>query len=248
MSGCKDLDKIINELLRIEEFPVGWKFVRDESELTGAVLAKKKLYSCQMLKIASQGGYVHAATKNELSCHMEKFVYGMEPLTDTLLETETRYIKTKDTAKKWFLEALPKTRCYGIKVGPLSKVNFTPDVIALIVNAWQATRCIHAYIYETGENLQFMVGPNAIPCAYGAVYAYNAGKPNLVPACSGARTQAKFGKDDMAFFMPFKDADKFIYGLKETHKKGLRVPFFLYLGYPPKPPKSVFKKEKYIDI
>lgn len=243
MSSCRDLEQRINELLRLGEFPVGWKFVKHERELNGITLVRKKVYSCQMLKIASQGGYVHAATENELSCHHERFIFGMESLQDIHLESQMKYVKTKDIAKKWFLEKVPKTKCKGIMVGPLGKVGFTPDLIVLSVNAWQATRCIHAYTHESGENLQFVIGPSAIPCAYGAVYVYNAGKPNLVTACSGARTYAKFEKNDLSFFIPFKDAEKFINGLKETHKKRLTVPLLLDLGYPPKPPKSVFKKE-----
>ena len=243
MSNCKNLEKAINELLRLEEFPVGWKFVRDESELAGVTLVKRKVYSCQMLKIASQGGYVHAATENELSCHHERFIFGMEPLQNIHLETQMKYAKTKDIAKKWFLDRVPKTKCVGIMVGPLGKVGFTPGLIVLPVNAWQATRCIHAYLHENGDDFNSVTGPSAIPCAYGAVYVYNTGKPNLVTACSGARAYGKFEKNDLSFFMPFQDVEKFIEGLKETHKKGVTVPLLLDLGFPPKPAKSVFEKE-----
>jgi len=214
----------------------------DENELVGVTLVKKKVYSCQMLKIASRGGYVHAATENELSCHHERFVFGMELLQDIHFKNHMKYVKTKDIAKRWFIENLPKTKCIGIAVGPLSKIHFRPDLVFLPVNAWQATRCIHAYTYENGENLSFLMGSGALPCAYGAVYTYNTGKPNLVSACSGTRIYGKFEKNDLSFFISFKDLDKFINGLKETHKKGLRCPLLPYLGYPPKPPNDVFSK------
>ncbi len=244
MGSYEHLEKAINELLRLDEFPIGWKFVKDESELTGVALVKKKVYSCQMLKIASQGGYVHAATENELSCRHERYIFGMEPLQDKHLEIQMKYAKTKDVAEKWFLERAPKTKCKGIMVGPLGKVTFTPDLIVLIVNAWQATRCIHAYLHESGEDFQFVIGPSAIPCAYGAVYVYNTGKPNLVTACSGARAYGKFEKNDLSFFMPFQDVDKFVEGLRETHRKGVTVPLLLDLGFPPRPAKSVFERDR----
>jgi len=101
----------------------------DENELVGVTLVKKKVYSCQMLKIASRGGYVHAATENELSCHHERFVFGMELLQDIHFKNHMKYVKTKDIAKRWFIENLPKTKCIGIAVGPLSKIHFRPDLV-----------------------------------------------------------------------------------------------------------------------
>ena len=247
MVGYEELERTLTELLRMEEFPVGWKFVEDESELSEMLRPKKKVYSCQMMKIASQGGFVLAATDKELACRHERLAFDMEPLEDTYVQSiQMRYVKDKEVAKKWLLEMRPtlKKRRRGIIVGPLSKVPFTPDIIILTVNAWQATRCIHAYAYHDGENLNFMMGLGALPCAYGAVYVYNTGKPNLVTACSGAREWGKFERNDLSFFMPFKDANRFVEGLKATHGKGLRVPMFLDLGYPPKPARAVFENDK----
>jgi len=238
------MEQTITNLLRLDENVVGWKFIRSESELSGIARAKRKVYSCQMLKVASQGGYVLAATENELSCSYERFVFGMMHFQDSLLISHlNRYAKTKDTAMKWLMENLPKTKCKGVAVGPLSKIRFAPDVIYIPVNSWQATRCIQACTYESGENLNFLMGMSALPCAYGAVYTYTSGKPNLVTACSGARVYGKFDKNELAFFIPFSYVNRFTEGLKDTDKKGLKCPLFLYLGFPPQSPKSIFTSE-----
>lgn len=243
MANYRELEQNITELLRLEQYPVAWKFVKDENELKGVALVKKKIYSCQMLKIASTGGYVVGATEEELACIFEKISFGMAEIEEESIKRQMRYAKNEEIAKKE-IELKPKLKSKGIIVGPLSKVRFTPDLIALFVNAWQAMRCVHAYVHETGENINFVIGPNATPCAYGPVYVYNNGKPNLVLPCSGARIYGKFQTDELTFFMPFRDADTFLNGLKATDAKGLKVPLLMDLGYPPKEPKNVFEKEE----
>ena len=239
-----DFEKTISGLLRLDEFPVGLKFVHNEQGLKGIVRAKRRLYSCQMLKIAGQGGYLHAATERELSCPHERIVFGMADVTDEDVERQTTYVSGKEIARKWFKTQLPRTKCRGLIAGPLGKMESDPDIVALTVNAWQATRCIHAYTFHDGLNMQFVTGPAAIPCAYGAVYVYNSGKPNLVTACSGARRYGKFEKNDLLFFFPFRDIEKLVKGLQESEKNGLSVPLLLDLGYPPRIPKAVFQEPR----
>jgi len=244
MASYVDFEKTMSELLRLDEFPVGLRFVHDDREFEGVARAKRRLYSCQMLKIAGQGGYLHSATQQELSCPHERIVFGMAAITDEDIERQTTYVSNREVARKWFETQVPRTKCLGLIVGPLSKMKDEPDVLALTVNAWQATRCIHAYTFQDGLNAQFVTGPAAIPCAYGAVYVYNSGRPNLVTACSGARRYGKFEKGDLIFFFPFKDIEMFVEGLQESNKNGLTVPLFLDLGYPPRIPKAVFQEPK----
>lgn len=236
------LENAISGLLRLDEFPVGLKFVHDEKELNGVARAKRRLYSCQMLKIAGQGGYLHAATGRELSCPHERIIFGMSEVTDDDVERQMRYVRGKDLAREWFETQVPRTSCKGLIVGPLGKMKADPDIVALTVNAWQATRCINAYAIHDGVNMQFVTGSAAIPCAYGAVYVYNSGRPNLVTACSGARRYGKFEKNDLIFFFPFKDIGKFVEGLQESDRQGLSVPLLLDLGYPPRIPDAVFQE------
>jgi len=242
MKAYNDFETTISELLRLDEFPVGLKFLHSEEDCKGVAQAKRRLYSCQMLKIAGQGGYLHAATERELSCPHERIVFGMAEVTDEDVERQTTYVSGKENARKWFETQLPRTRCKGLIVGPLGKMESEPDIVALTVNAWQATRCIHAYTFHGGVNMQFVTGPAAIPCAYGAVYVHNSGKPNLVTACSGARRYGKFEKNDLIFFFPFRDIEKFVEGLQESDKNELSVPLLLDLGYPPRIPKAVFEE------
>lgn len=242
MAAYNDFERTICGLLKLDELPVGLKFVHNEREFDGVVGAKRRLYSCQMLKIAGQGGYLHAATDRELSCPHERIVFGMAEVNDEDVERQTTYVSTKEVARKWFETQMPRTNCRGLIVGPLGKMKSDPDIVALTGNAWQATRCIHAYTYHDGVNMQFVTGPAAIPCAYGAVYVHNSGKPNLVTACSGARRYGKFEKNDLIFFFPFKDIEKFVEGLQESDKNGLSVPLLLDLGYPPRIPKAVFEE------
>jgi uncharacterized protein (DUF169 family) len=238
----KELEKELTELLRLQDYPVAVKFATEDNDLKGAQKPKKDLYSCQMLKIASTGGYVIAAPQERLVCSNERLCFGFEEVQEKNINSQMRYAKTREIAEKQ-VNLRPKTKCIGIICGRLERVRFEPDVLVLTVDAWQATRLIHAYVHETGEDMTFTTGTNAIPCAYGIVYVHETKKPNVTFPCSGARSYGKYQNNEINFNIPWSMAELFLAGLKATDQKGLKVPFFLDFGYPPKDPMNVFKDE-----
>jgi len=238
----KEIEKELTELLRLQEYPVAVKFALDDNDFKGVQKSKKDIYSCQMLKIASNGGYVIAAAKERLVCPNERLCFGFEEVQEKNINSQMRYAKTREIAEKQ-IALRPKTKCIGIICGSLGRARFEPDVLVLTVDAWQATRLIHAYVHETGEDMSFTTGTNAIPCAYGIVYAYETKKPNITLPCSGARSYGKYLSDEMGFNIPWRMVGLFLDGLKATDAKGLKVPLLLDLGYPPKDPMNVFKEE-----
>ncbi|PKM92518.1 MAG: hypothetical protein CVU81_00035 [Euryarchaeota archaeon HGW-Euryarchaeota-1] len=238
----KELEKDLMELLKLQEYPVAVKFAVEDNDFKGVQKPKKDLYSCQMLKIASTGGYVIAAPQERLVCPNERLCFGFEEVQEKNINSQMRYAKSREIAEKE-IELRPKTKCIGIICGRLERVRFEPDILVLTVDAWQATRLAHAYVHETGEDMTFVSGTNALPCAYGLVYVRNTGKPNITLPCSGARSYGKYGSDEMSFNIPWSMMGLFLDGLKATDAKGLKVPFLLDLGYPPKDPMNVFKDE-----
>ena len=238
----KELEKDLMELLKLQEYPVGVKFATEDKDFRGAQKSKKDLYSCQMLKIASMGGYVIAAPDERLVCSNERLCFGFEEVKEKNIDSQMRYAKSREIAEKQ-VALRPKTKCIGLICGRLGRLRFSPDVLVLTVDAWQTTRLVHAYVHETGEDMIFTTGTNAIPCAYGLVYVHETGKPNITFPCSGARAYGKFRNDEINFDIPWAMIELFLNGLKATDQKGLKVPFLIDLGYPPKDPMNVFKNE-----
>ncbi len=241
----REAEQKLTGLLRLEEYPTAIKFAKTKEDFRGVkMIPKKGIYSCQVFKIASTGGFAVGADADSLACLNERVIFGIateESMQNALdIEIQKYAGGNKEIGKK-MIEKWPKLKCIGVMAAPLSKTRFHPDVVMLTVDAWKTQRLIHAYTYHDGEDLIFRAGTNATPCAYGAVYVTNTGKPNLAATCSGAREYGKYQTDDIAFFIPYKDMEKVIKGLEETDKTGLKVPHFIDFGVPTKKPKELFE-------
>ena len=244
----RDIHEKFMDLLKLKEYPIGIKFAKKEDDFKGSHRIKKDLYSCQLMKIASCGDFLVCVSRENLTCLNERLCFGFEEIGEEHIDTQLKYAKDRHIAQKQVnsrptLNLSEGFECIGIVAGPLSKMRIDPDVIAITVDPWQATRLVHSYLHETGDNLTFVSGTNALPCAYGLVHTFNTGRPNLVLPCSGARIYGKFQDNDMTFTIPVKLLDIFLLGLVATDNKKLSVPLLLDLGYPPKNPMDIFKNE-----
>jgi uncharacterized protein (DUF169 family) len=117
-----------------------------------------------------------------------------------------------------------------VVVGPLRAARFEPQVVAVYGNSAQVMRMVAAALFETGGSLHSEFSARA-DCAEIVNRTRETGRPQVILPCYGDRVFGQTQDHEMAFTLPWSDADSFARGLDGTHQGGVRYPIPHYLRY-----------------
>ena len=110
MENWKNLGQTLEELLRLQTYPLAVKFVKDESEFPEKVRRpEQKIAICQALTISRRWGWTMGVTEDDSGCPGVSLAYGWNKLIDE--ETLGQFFLTAgyaadETGVQTFMEIL----------------------------------------------------------------------------------------------------------------------------------------------
>ena len=220
----KDLSKRVAGAARLETRPLGFKFIKEESELkdiTGIKRSSFKRTVCQFVGSARHLGKAWAAVAEDQLCQVGAWCLGVFPyapesfLSGELYATD-RVIKVTDaeTAKK-MVEEFPKNkdRFEAFAVMPLDggtaagRITFEPDQVIIYGEPGQLGPMIFATCGALGIPAFEVRGLGEVAlCSDGLAACWNTDEPKFFMPCIGDRAFGGTSKSEAAIVIP---ADKF---------------------------------------
>jgi len=148
---------------------------------------------------------------------------------------------TKDAAAGAKTEAAAPCFDFGkyfaMVSGPLSRIDFEPDVVLAFGNPAQVMRLVTGALWESGGYIESRFSGRT-DCADEVIETMQTGKPQVILPCYGDRIFGQTQDHEMAFALPWKFAATLVEGLEGTHKGGVRYPIPNHLRYTAKFPPS----------
>jgi uncharacterized protein (DUF169 family) len=247
------LNAHLEKHLRVATFPVGIRALAPGE--TPPAKAKRpakdlgvKVAICQAIAYARRYGWTLAFSGDDLSCPIAKAAFGFAERNDYYASgalADGMYAACREAGAR-LEDALPKLapgEVGGIVVGPLSRIDWSPETVLVYGNSAQVTRLVNASLYERGGSMT-AESTGRGDCADIIIRSRRTGAPQFVLPCYGDRIFGMTADDEMAFTFPFAMADEIVKGLEGTHAGGVRYPIPVYLRYQAEFPKSYQELEK----
>lgn len=138
MEKYKNITKIMTNILNLKSYPVGVKFYKDADKLLKEIGesfdGKSKYRYCQALMEARFGDRV-ILHKDNITCPASAAAFGFKPLVEKLRQGEMLFqmglFASKEAAART-MAMIPRLELgyyQAVALGPLSDINFKPDVI-----------------------------------------------------------------------------------------------------------------------
>lgn len=226
-----ELAKELETLLRLRTFPVGWKRLKKEGDLSKIRKVRKfdhRYTWCQAVTAASTAGWTIGVTAQDPNVCRFKNIAGLAPTPEEELTGKNfagYYSETIEASKKQ-TEALVRVPVDGYEamvIAPLAGEKFDPDLVLVYGNACQMMFLSYALQWKDYERLQFyFVGEGA--CSDSFAQCYITGKPALAIPCYGERRLGHVTDDELAFAIPGTMVGKTVEGLKGLAAVKLRYP------------------------
>ncbi len=243
---AKSLGEAIEQHIRPDTFPLGIKMVTRAEDIPEK--AKRpgrdlKIDSalCQGMSISRRYGWTMAVSRDDISCPIGATLFGLQPRVPHFDEGHCcAGMYTKDAAAGAKTEAAAPCfdfgKYYAMVSGPLSRIDFEPDVVLVFGNPAQVMRMVTGALWESGGYIHSRYSGRT-DCADEVIETMQTGKPQVILPCYGDRIFGQTQDHEMAFSFPWKLATTMVEGLEGTHKGGVRYPipqFMRYTGkFPP---------------
>jgi uncharacterized protein (DUF169 family) len=248
------LNQAIEKHIRPNTFPLGIKMLKREEDIPEK--AKRPGQDmhfdsalCQGMGISRHYGWTIAVSRNDISCPIGATLFGFQPQVDHFTEGHCcAGMYTKDAAAGAKTEAAAPCFDFGeyfaMVSGPLSRIDFEPDVVLLFGNPAQVMRMLTGALWESGGYIHSRFSGRT-DCADEVIETMKTGKPQVILPCYGDRIFAQTQDHEMAFSFPWSFAQILVEGLDGTHKGGVRYPIPNYLRYSGSFPPSYEELRKY---
>jgi uncharacterized protein (DUF169 family) len=247
------LNAHLEKHLRVSTFPVGIRSLAPGE----AVPAKAKrpakdlgvkVAICQAIGFARRYGWTVAFTGDDLSCPIAKATFGFAErnayyTSGTL--ADGMYASCREAGAR-LEDALPRYEAgevAGVVVGPLSRIDFTPETVLVYGNSAQVMRLVNACLFEQGGSLKSETTGRG-DCAEIVIRSRRTNEPQFILPCYGDRVFGMTADDEMAFTFPYAMAGRVVTGLEGTHAGGVRYPVPVFLRYQAEFPRSYQELEK----
>jgi uncharacterized protein (DUF169 family) len=248
------LAKVIEEHVRPATFPLGIKMVASAAEIPEKAKRpgrdlKFDSALCQGLSIARHYGWTLAVSREDISCPIGATLFGFQPRVEHFDQGHCcAGMYTKDAATGAKTEAAAPCfdfgRYFAMVSGPLSRIDFEPDVVLAFGNPAQVMRLVTGALWETGGYIHSRFSGRT-DCADEIIETMQTGKPQVILPCYGDRIFGQTQDHEMAFALPWAMRDALVGGLEGTHKGGVRYPIPSYLRYTGKFPPAYEEVRKY---
>ncbi len=209
-------------LLGLTRKPVGIKFLlhKEEFDAFEAQAPKNRMSYCTVVRRAGEGR-CQKIHRGHSACMGGAMALGLEKPGPDVISGRRRYLQgayqdltVAHKVSKGMVYCQHET--YGLAVMPLEAFQTEPDVVILILNAYQGMRVAQGYAYQGGHvRGTSFAGMQAI-CQECTSYPYENDCLNLSLMCSGTRMLAGWKEDELAVGMPYHLLPQVIQGLKQT--------------------------------
>jgi uncharacterized protein (DUF169 family) len=216
----------LTETLGLEREPVAITFLYDEADFEAypAPVPDSKIPYCVMVKQAATKGVARKTLLEHHACDGGTTALGLEPSTHEIDSGKTYFsynlYSSVSTAHR-HLDGI-KRLCdgpfsvHGIAIVPLSQCERTPDVVIMVVNAWQSMRLVQGYAYHTGKKPQIDMGAMQAMCSEVTASPYYSGELNISVMCPSTRMLCKWAENDMLAGIPYELFDMIASGVQAT--------------------------------
>jgi uncharacterized protein (DUF169 family) len=212
----------LSSVLDIKRNVVGVHFIYDQQtfEESEAVLLKRPITYCVMVKSASKGARIKA-TLEQFGCGGGSRALGLnEPSAEYQSGQEYRNFGLyRDSAiAKNVVNNMTfiKHRLYGVVIQPLEFFVEKPDVVLIITNSFNSMRIIQGYTYQFGTQVNFKMTGNQAVCSECTAYPYETNSINISMFCCGTRYLAAWSMDEVAIGMPYEIFVQTVEGVYQT--------------------------------
>ncbi len=238
MEKWRKIGQSLEELLRLQTYPLAIKFVQDESEFPEKTRRpEQKIAVCQALTISRRWGWTMGITENDSGCPGASLTYGWTKLIDE--ETLAQFFLAAGYASdeigvQTFMEnidRLPSGKYRGIIASPLTRTRIIPDIILVYGNPAQIMRLIQGAMYKEGKTLANNLSGIMASCTSGIIQTFNTGEYQVIVPGNGDRVFAMTYDDEMLFTIPAEKAEDVINGMKA--QRFAKYPIPVNLPMPP---------------
>lgn len=214
----KEYAELLNEYLKLDTEPVGIKLFKDRKDWKGSCI-KTKTNLCQMVSMSRYQGATCAQVAEGMICVLGACCLGM-------IKTPSRFLSGEAVVGKYTIDAkigqkfIQNTYMLGNK-GKLFDLVLTapikliedPDIVVIYANPAQILPLVHAYVYDTGENIKADTVAEAALCA-SLAYAQGEQSPIIGFPCAGDRRFAGTQHHELLFALPASQLPHLIENLK----------------------------------
>lgn len=247
MNQWHEMAHQLNDLLKLQTYPLGVKIIREEKDR----LKKKKYPSpdeqkplCQYITMARHLGRTIEVNPNNISCFFPLIAFGWKKI-----KAKGDLVTFFNDARYCIDETISGIRAddflrdrqvigQGLVYSPLDKTDIDPDAVLIYGNPAQLMRLIRGYVNLTGIPIQssFLGG---LSCAESLISCLQKNEPEVIIPGNGERIFAMTQDHEVAFCLPAKKLGSLIAGLSNEHEIGTsRYPIPKYQFFSPKYPKS----------
>ncbi len=230
----------IEKFVRPQTFPLGIRMTKPGERLPEKMRRPSadmgiKVAICQTFSIARRYGWALAIGRDDLSCPLAKTAFGFEQVLPYYAEGNLAcgmYTATAEAGARTEAE-VPKF-AFGeyerILVAPLGRATFEPHVVLVYANAAQVMRLVAAALYQGGGRIHSSFSAR-LDCADAVIETIHTARPQVILPCYGDRIYGQTEDHEMAFTVPWAEADDLVAGLRGTHQGGVRYPIPAWLRY-----------------
>jgi uncharacterized protein (DUF169 family) len=234
------INEEIEKFVRPQTFPLGIRMAKPGEPLPEKVRRPSadmgiKVAICQTFSIARRYGWALAVGRDDLSCPLAKTAFGFEEVVPFYAEGNLAcgmYTATPEAGARTEAE-VPKFALGDyerILVAPLGRATFDPHVLLVYANAAQVMRLVAAALYRRGGRIRSSFSAR-LDCADAVIETMRTARPQVILPCYGDRIYGQTEDHEMAFAVPWADAEDLVEGLRGTHQGGVRYPIPAWLRY-----------------
>ncbi len=196
MQQKKLFAETLKNIAGIRREPVAVKFISNKDELSNINpsdydMNTKSRY-CQAVMRATKGEKVILSADN-ISCAAAAAAFGLKPLHPKLASGEAHFnvgtFGTQNAAKR-MMHDMPRLALGDyqfILLSPLTLAEFKPDIILVEAPPENLMWLALAFIYTTGDRLQFSTSVVQATCVDCTVVPFTDGRINASLGCTGCR-------------------------------------------------------------
>jgi len=229
----------LSSMLRPRTYPFGVRFDETLDERpAGAMRPHHPMNTCQITAIVRYYGRPMYFTAEDMACIVGGVTMGLIPEPESMKNGEIAKMlhADLDSAREFTTKVakIPYGRIKAVAVAPMSKLNFTPDIVAMYGNTAQVMRVVQGYLYEKGGRVGFSTGGEWSLCADSLAQAYVSQDIALGLPCFGDRKTGLAQEDEVTVALPFSMYDKVVEGMKQTAQVAT-YPTPFDIGFPQMP-------------
>lgn len=238
MEDWMNIGKSIEEILRVQTYPLAVKLVKDESEFPERTRRpEQKLAICQALSISRRYGWTMGITEEDSGCPGASLAYGWSsPIDDDDLAQffhGAGYASDNLTANKIVenIDRLEPGKYGGIVISPLTRTKIAPNVILIYGNPAQIMRLLQGVLYTKGQTVKSELAGIFASCSQAIIRCFISGEYQVVIPGNGDRVFSSTYDNEMIFAIPAVKAKDIINGMNA--QKVAKYPIPIVLQMPP---------------